>query len=364
MNQPPTLDAEHWVEGPNLAFNSTYPINNTDNKCIRDRSVFELLYGTQMHAHDQQYQQTTIQQNQSHPRLQLTKTTLQIARLPSAPTFDWTTQAAKSLAQLSEHTSFGVIIAQHDRITNRLTTESTGVCIHTLNEISSEHQARCPLDRLGSSAFNLTPEQLTAGCVVPASTLLPKWTLSPTSDPWTANTPLQTLAAFAPIVPSTQPKTQALALLILACPSPSSLKPVNPEILAAALAAMAYKASDAIRCDSTGTPVWLTQREQVILDHLIIGRSVRAIAESIGRSPHTVHDHVKNLHRKLNASSRGQLIANALGHSDHADPIDLISPIIDPSLADQHSQNTKMVAELKPNGPQQAIPLNRPTIAH
>jgi hypothetical protein len=29
-----------------------------------------------------------------------------------------------------------------------------------------------------------------------------------------------------------------------------------------------------------------------------------------------VHDHVKSLHRKLNASSRGQLIARALGHAE------------------------------------------------
>lgn len=58
----------------------------------------------------------------------------------------------------------------------------------------------------------------------------------------------------------------------------------------------------------------LTQREQQVLEHLALGKSVKQIASDLARSPHTVHDHVKSLHRKLNASSRGELIARALGH--------------------------------------------------
>ena len=70
----------------------------------------------------------------------------------------------------------------------------------------------------------------------------------------------------------------------------------------------------AIGPDSSDSSHWLTQREQVILRHLLLGKSVREIADELGRSPHTVHDHVKSLHRKLNASSRGELVARALGH--------------------------------------------------
>lgn len=58
----------------------------------------------------------------------------------------------------------------------------------------------------------------------------------------------------------------------------------------------------------------LTHREQQVLEHLALGKSVKQIAGDLARSPHTVHDHVKSLHRKLNASSRGELIARALGH--------------------------------------------------
>lgn len=57
----------------------------------------------------------------------------------------------------------------------------------------------------------------------------------------------------------------------------------------------------------------ITAREQEVLLLLTHGHSVKDIAEKLGRSPHTVHDHVKSLHRKLNASSRGELVARALG---------------------------------------------------
>ncbi|MBX3380119.1 MAG: hypothetical protein KF805_08480 [Phycisphaeraceae bacterium] len=59
---------------------------------------------------------------------------------------------------------------------------------------------------------------------------------------------------------------------------------------------------------------WISPREQEILGHLVLGKSVRQIAEETGRSAHTIHDHVKSLHRKLNATSRGELIARTLGH--------------------------------------------------
>lgn len=79
---------------------------------------------------------------------------------------------------------------------------------------------------------------------------------------------------------------------------------------------LAKRAIMAIGSDPSEAAHWLTAREQVILQHLLLGKSVREIAEELGRSPHTVHDHVKSLHRKLNASSRGELVARALGYAE------------------------------------------------
>ncbi len=84
-------------------------------------------------------------------------------------------------------------------------------------------------------------------------------------------------------------------------------------VIRAASPALAERASMALAPGEEGESPWLTERETLVLEHLIRGLSVRLIAEQIGRSPHTVHDHVKNLHRKLGASTRGELVARALG---------------------------------------------------
>lgn len=56
----------------------------------------------------------------------------------------------------------------------------------------------------------------------------------------------------------------------------------------------------------------LTTREHEVLMMLAHGESVADIASRLGRSPHTIHDYVKALHRKLGATNRGVLISRAL----------------------------------------------------
>lgn len=55
----------------------------------------------------------------------------------------------------------------------------------------------------------------------------------------------------------------------------------------------------------------LTAREQEILGYLARGLSITAIAQVVGISHHTVGDHVKNIYRKLNISSRAQAALEA-----------------------------------------------------
>lgn len=88
---------------------------------------------------------------------------------------------------------------------------------------------------------------------------------------------------------------------------------VCADILSACLPLLARKASRALERTWLDRGSWLSEREKLVLEHLIIGRSVPEIATELGRSHHTVHDNVKSLHRKLSASSRGELIARALG---------------------------------------------------
>ncbi len=67
---------------------------------------------------------------------------------------------------------------------------------------------------------------------------------------------------------------------------------------------------------------WLSSKESEVLDLITLGQTVREIAESLGRSPHTIHDHLKSIHRKTGLSTRGALVAAATGkpHTPIATP--------------------------------------------
>ncbi|MBL7251362.1 helix-turn-helix transcriptional regulator [Alloalcanivorax marinus] len=58
----------------------------------------------------------------------------------------------------------------------------------------------------------------------------------------------------------------------------------------------------------------LTPTERLVLKHLLAGHAEKAIADTLGQSPHTTHEYVKTLFRKFNARSRAQLTALWLGH--------------------------------------------------
>ena len=85
-------------------------------------------------------------------------------------------------------------------------------------------------------------------------------------------------------------------------------------VLEAVLPELARRAAIAYGNETSNPMNRITPREQLILEQLTIGKTVKEIAHALSRSPHTIHDHVKSLHRKLNASSRGELVARALGH--------------------------------------------------
>ncbi|WP_342619832.1 response regulator [Rhodoferax sp. GW822-FHT02A01] len=55
----------------------------------------------------------------------------------------------------------------------------------------------------------------------------------------------------------------------------------------------------------------LTAREREVLQELSRGVTLATIAENLGISRHTVGDHVKNIYRKLNISSRAQAALHA-----------------------------------------------------
>ncbi len=96
-------------------------------------------------------------------------------------------------------------------------------------------------------------------------------------------------------------------------------------VLAAVLPMLSQRVCKAFSAESEDRMAWLTPREEVVMWHLVSGLKVPQIAEILHRSIYTVHDHVKSLHRKLNANNRGQLVARALGHLG---PIDLQQSVL------------------------------------
>ncbi len=52
----------------------------------------------------------------------------------------------------------------------------------------------------------------------------------------------------------------------------------------------------------------LPRRMQQVLDGLLTGETEKQLAERLGRSPHTVHTHVKRLYRRFGVASRAELL--------------------------------------------------------
>jgi DNA-binding CsgD family transcriptional regulator len=65
---------------------------------------------------------------------------------------------------------------------------------------------------------------------------------------------------------------------------------------------------------------WLTARETEVLDLLGTGHTEQEIAQRLHRSRFTVHDHVKNLYRKLYVANRAELVRLAVGAGVNRSP--------------------------------------------
>jgi hypothetical protein len=57
---------------------------------------------------------------------------------------------------------------------------------------------------------------------------------------------------------------------------------------------------------------------------------------------YTVHDHVKSLHKKLNANNRGQLVARALGH------LGPLSPSAEPDAHQDEAHHDEPAKPVRP----------------
>jgi DNA-binding CsgD family transcriptional regulator len=259
--------------------------------------------------------------------------TERVCALPAVATQDWCDRAAAALLPVDQPSIAVVLIGQVDEHGVIIRTEATGVagCVGaevttTVGRAPSSSTAMVALDPNDSGLMRVRtslaqarelswgPGSLAVGAA--------RVTVVDRTHP-TASAPAGLLrrwegVRFSGILLGAtgigHDRRLLVAEVALSGSSHNGLLESDALAMEAVLPSLSRRAIMAIGLEATDDTVWLTQREQIILQHLLLGKSVREIAQELGRSPHTVHDHVKSLHRKLNASSRGELVARALGH--------------------------------------------------
>lgn len=257
-----------------------------------------------------------------------------ICGLPAVATQDWCDKAAAALLPIVGTGTCVTLIGHVDERGSILRNEATGVAgciaaeitttlgkpstatsvvmqdpndtalVRVRTNLAQARELHWPAGALSTTSARVgTPASLSANNAAAQMNLLKRWD----------GVPHGTILLAAVALGASD---RAMIVEMAPAPSVSASTEWQLAALEQLMPLLARRAMLAIGSGPAESSHWLTAREQIILQHLLLGKSVREIAEELGRSPHTVHDHVKSLHRKLNASSRGELVARALGYME------------------------------------------------
>jgi DNA-binding CsgD family transcriptional regulator len=239
----------------------------------------------------------------------------QIGELPAIATHAWSDDAACAVAPIRPSSVVCVSIAVMDDQGRLRRVDEVGAWSeeHDRASLSPLRERFNVVPRLGWSLGE--PTTLVRGPVARLlSTTVPaaQWGSSPQGRLWNSLGAVDLVVGAAALDPSNP--SRAIIVEVGVAASARPLGSADAAVLQGALGPLSRRARLAFGSEA-GEPVRrLTPREEEVLEHLALGKSVKQIASELRRSPHTVHDHVKSLHVKLHASSRGELIARALGH--------------------------------------------------
>lgn len=252
-----------------------------------------------------------------------------ISSLPAVATPTWCERAADCLSQIGAGCAAVTLTVVADEMGRIRTVEAAGAALHRDGRARPIARAmpQRPLlteapvpDRLRSGAERLISLGWTPGSGAlrePSAGFLGElpggraWRSGPVGRLWANIAIAEVIVGHVPLPGA----TGRLLVVHLAPYSGSVLGEAELAVFRAALPLLARRAARALAAGpGEGSGRWLTSREHEILERIILGQSVREIADELGRSPHTVHDYVKSLHRKLGAASRGELVGRALWH--------------------------------------------------
>ncbi len=243
--------------------------------------------------------------------------TEEACRLPAVATLDWLDRASAVLRGVVAPSRACILITNSSGGSRTLSLEAAGFAASPglAADDGVELAVRSKAERLNDLGFAIESEVVLGriGDLVGSS----DWRTHGIGRLW-QNTPITDVLVAASPLGHTEPGRHMISMVALA-EQGAEPKPGQFELLGVIHNLLVRRALVSIGESKATSSRWLTAREQEVLELLVIGKSVRVIAEELGRSPHTVHDHVKSLHRKLDASSRGELVAKALGHAPAMD---------------------------------------------
>lgn len=238
-----------------------------------------------------------------------------IGGLPAVATVDWCERAAKLLLRLAPCSVASVTVAE-------LAPSGGGVTLVEASGAAVAPQAAAPADfqgvhnddtrALGWCLEEKGPRPGPVTALLREQSCHAEWSRSVAGRRWSRAGVRDLVIGTAPVV-GRSPLRRLIVELGQGAGGPT-LESREADLLRAVLPILAARAALAFGPAPSNAATRLTEREQQVLDELALGKSVKEIAQDLGRSHHTVHDHVKSLHKKLEATSRGELIARALGH--------------------------------------------------
>lgn len=250
-----------------------------------------------------------------------------IADLPAVPTQDWADRAAACLTAQPTPTMSIVLVAHVEPNGSIPTHELIGAAVSP-SAAATRHTAEPPgaivpllraagyrLGQLPLLSYATSPDGHIAG---PLDTLDPQWRVGALGRLWSQFIPDDARAGVA-LAAEPLAGQRSRMLVAMIAPTINTLPLCTcctpARILAAATPWLTRRAVLALGPTRQPEGRWLSPREQEVLELIVQGCAIKDIADALARSPHTVHDHLKALHRKLNCNTRGELIARALGRT-------------------------------------------------
>ncbi len=237
-----------------------------------------------------------------------------VCALPAIATQDWCDRAASALSKLFDGAPVGLAIAEVDGAGALLRLESVGASGAVLTADRQEIIRR-RFEMASKLGWTLGEPSSWQGPQAARLADLPvgmSWAAQEAGRQWASIGVVELLVGVATIA-SRRPG-RVVVVEVGRAGAGRAFEDADSATLSGVLRAVAHRAQKAFGAEPISANRMLTPREQEVLSRLALGESVKEIAIRLDRSPHTVHDHVKALHRKLQASSRGALIARALGY--------------------------------------------------